>query len=188
MNLFGKPTFIYTTTMTKLNDEQLYQLTLDGNERAFDQLYNRHSSSLLGFINKFMGNRQMSEEILQDTFIKVFKGSPLDFSEGSFRGWLFMVARNRCIDVLRKAPPQSMSWDESHFSLLDPGSSQELQKVVNTLRKIAFNLPSPFNHLYKLKASGLSNKEISKIQKVPIGTVKSRLHKMMTLIKKEMNS
>ena len=173
--------------MMNSTDEQLYQRILEGQRSAFDQLYERHSQSLFGFIRKFLESQQLSEDVLQETFIKVFKGQPLDFSQGSFRGWLYMIARNSCIDLLRKNKKKMLSINEIHTIEYASETEQERMNLIHRIRSVALQLPNPLNQLFKLKAAGLSNKEISEIQNVPVGTVKSRLNKMINLIKEEVD-
>ena len=174
--------------MNKPTDEDLYFAVRRGDKSAFDVIYHRHSGPLLGFIFRFLHSREQSEEVLQEAFIKVFKGSDLDFARGSFRGWIYQVSRNLCLDYLRKANlERDMKKDplSSSRQPLSQGSDINWQQNLREMQSKAEKLPHPLPRLFHLKSLGLSNQEIADSESIPIGTVKSRLHRMVHLLKEE---
>ena len=170
-------------------DETLYQKVCAGDKKAFNRLYGRHHKKLFGFIFSLLGSREESEEVLQEVFIKIFKRRTIDFSQGSFRGWLFMIARNQSIDLLRQKQKRDLIAKNPESLQRQPlaeSPNLELQTALNELRQSASKLPSPLRSLFQLKASGLTNQEIAHIEAVPVGTVKSRVHNMVKLIREDM--
>lgn len=69
---------------------------------AFETLYDRYESSVFGFCLRFLGDRDSAEDALQETMIAVVERAGLYRDRGRFRGWLFTIARNACLDRTRR--------------------------------------------------------------------------------------
>lgn len=90
--------------MTVLTDEQLMVQLQQGNAGALDELYRRHARSLYAFCRNLGPGSHDPEDLVQDTFLRVIKSAhTFDSQRASFRTWLYRIARNRCIDVARRA-------------------------------------------------------------------------------------
>jgi RNA polymerase sigma-70 factor (ECF subfamily) len=84
-----------TTLDRQLSDDVLIARIVQGDVSALERLYDRHAAIILGIALKITGNRALAEEVLQETFWRVWQGTANDQSEiGSLSGWLFRVARN----------------------------------------------------------------------------------------------
>lgn len=173
--------------MKNESDERLYFQILEGQEKAFEELYARYEAPLFTFIYRLLGEKAVAEEIFQECLLKVLRGRELDFSKGSFRGWLYQVARNLCLDHLRKqsrrSKVQEASVETDMASEFEHQQSRGFQWA--SLWKGVGNLPRPLGQLFRFKLSGFSNEEISQAMNIPVGTVKSRTHKMIALLKEE---
>ena len=88
-----------------LNDQELVKLYLNGNESAFEILLKRHQSKIYGYIFKMVRDSELTEDIYQDTFIKVINTLKLGKynEEGKFLPWVMRIAHNLIIDHFRKS-------------------------------------------------------------------------------------
>jgi RNA polymerase sigma-70 factor (ECF subfamily) len=87
-----------------LTDEQLMGQLQQGNTGALDELYRRHARGLYAFCHNLAPASHDPEDLVQDAFLRVIKSArTFDPQRASFRTWLYRIARNRCIDVGRRA-------------------------------------------------------------------------------------
>ena len=174
--------------MMKRTDEELFKKARKGHKPSFDELYSRYERPLYTFIYRYLKSREQSEEVFHDVFIKVIKSTDIDFNNGRFKGWIYMICRNLCIDKYRKSQlnPATEAFDDQtmHQPFTDSVEEKDLFKKV---KKIGLKLPSPLNQLFSLKILGLKNSEIAQSLNIPIGTVKSRTNKMVSMLKQEIN-
>ncbi|MBI2944897.1 MAG: sigma-70 family RNA polymerase sigma factor [Candidatus Wallbacteria bacterium] len=84
-----------------LTDEELVRRDGDGDTSAFDMLIDRHASRILGFLFRSTGDRALSEDLLQETFLKAFRNRRGWRGESRFSTWLVQIARNLLIDRFR---------------------------------------------------------------------------------------
>ena len=86
--------------LSKLSDQQLVSLYLEGNHKSFEFLINKHKQKIYAFILSKIKNRDLAEDVFQDTFIKVInslqKGKYNE--EGKFLPWVMRIAHNLVID------------------------------------------------------------------------------------------
>ncbi len=171
-------------------DEALFEQLLRGDVGAFDALYARHGRHLFGFILSHLGNRAEAEEVLQETFLAVLRESKKGRRTESFRGWLFQVARNACLnrlrarrrtDALLERLPEGEAPVPPEVALLSHEATRALAAAVT-------RLPQNLAELYHLRARGLSYAELAEVLDVPLGTIKSRLHELVSRLKQEMTS
>ena len=88
--------------MDKKTDEQLLLEMIDGNSNAVDELYNRYAKKLYLFLKHTMHN-QNPEDLVHDVFIKIIESAHhYNQEKASFKTWIFTIARNKCIDLLRR--------------------------------------------------------------------------------------
>ncbi|HEU0294947.1 MAG TPA: sigma-70 family RNA polymerase sigma factor [Anaerolineales bacterium] len=87
----------------ELSDQVLAARVARGDSAALEALYDRHASTVLGMLVKVIGDRAMAEDVLQETFWRLWKSaSSYDAQRGPFTGWLFRIARNLAIDAHRR--------------------------------------------------------------------------------------
>jgi RNA polymerase sigma-70 factor (ECF subfamily) len=90
--------------VTVLTDEQLMEQLQQGNAGALDELYRRHARSLYVLCRNLAPASHDPEDLVHDAFLRVIKSAhTFDPQRASFRTWLYRIARNRCIDVARRA-------------------------------------------------------------------------------------
>ncbi|MBU1702337.1 MAG: sigma-70 family RNA polymerase sigma factor [Candidatus Eisenbacteria bacterium] len=153
-----------------------------GDALAWELLVTRFQGRIYGLAYHYIGNAEEARDLAQDIFIRIYNRLDSCTNEKTFVPWMLRVARNMCIDRLRRRkarPPMSgVPVDEmTHLQAdtLDPAEEFQLssrKKLVHTaLRKL-----SEINReiIVLKEIQGLSLEEISKMLKLPIGTVKSR--------------
>src|SRR5689334_12466694 len=94
---------------SEMADGMLVKLILAGEKSAFEPLIRRYEQSLFSFIYHLLGNYDLACDILQDVFIKFYLSLPDLRIDQPLKPWLFQVARNRCVDELRRKHPISFS-------------------------------------------------------------------------------
>ena len=179
------------------SDEKLMQRAARGSDRAFEELYNRHARRLQGFFTRRLGNdADLAADFMHDTFLRLYSARE-SYREGrSFRPWLYTIAYNLIKNHFR-----------SQLALVrDEGNSPSARRISDeepddtdielamdeasfriALRNVLKTLPEPYAMLFSLHyEEELTVPQIAQITSLPEGTVKSRLHKTMTVIKKEL--
>ncbi len=131
--------------MQAVSDEQLIRWVADGDASCLGTLFERHHRGVYRYCYQMTRSAAMSEDLVQEVFLKVLKRASSFRGEGSCKAWLFNIARNVTFDYLRKAHPDSgiEAGAEDSDSLIDYRSSeqaaagsQNLQLVERALREI----------------------------------------------------
>jgi len=157
-------------------------------KRGFDVLYNNYSTSLYGVIHMIVKKEEFAEEILQDTFIKIWKKiEDYDSSKGRLFTWMLNIARNMAIDKLRSKEVKSGSKTDDISNFVDIGDSGYSEKH-NTehigVRDVLKKLPEEHQFLIqKMYFEGYSQSEIAEEFNIPLGTVKTRVRSAMSKLR-----
>src|SRR5215218_6216940 len=85
-----------------LTDDRLMELVQSGDREAFEQLVSRHQGPLIGFFCANTRDRQLAEDLMQETLLRVYKESWDYLATGRFHGWMYRIARNLLIDTVRR--------------------------------------------------------------------------------------
>ena len=158
----------------------LQQLASEPSGDGLRALYRRYGDELYGFALNALGDRGLAEEVVQDTFTSVWRhAAEFDPRRGSFRTWLYGVARNRIIDLRRRAaarPPLA----DGDAGLQDEGALDESLEGAALRWQLAAALArlSP-EHRQVVRLAHfeqLSMREIAEATDLPLGTVKSRAY------------
>jgi RNA polymerase sigma-70 factor (ECF subfamily) len=167
-------------------DALLVKNYVAGDENALTILINRHQSKIYGFIYSKLSDRDISDDIFQDTFIKVIKTLKSNSynEEGKFLPWVMRIAHNLIIDHYRrnkKMPMYRETEDFSIFSIMSdnmPNIESQLitSQVENDLRKLIEELPAEQKEVLMMRMyQDLSFKEISEMTGVSINTALGRM-------------
>ncbi len=186
-------------------DEELMASYLGGSIAAFQVLVERHSRPIFNFINRRCGgNRQRAEDLLQETFLRVVKQAKSFKSNAKFTTWLYTIARNLCIDALRRASyrkhpsldqPLSRSDPSEGGTLMDKvpanapnAADQTRDKRFRVALQDALNtLPDDQKEVFIMREfQGLKFREISEIIGISENTVKSRVRYALRGLRKEL--
>ncbi|MCB0280169.1 MAG: sigma-70 family RNA polymerase sigma factor [Calditrichaeota bacterium] len=165
-----------------LKDQWYLKQYYSGDTKAFDKIIERYKKPLFGFIFKMVQNREIAEDIFQDTFIKVIHYGKDYKEQGKFHSWIFNIAHNLCRDFWRKKSTQNEYVDET---LLDQDIDQnqsaldQLYESENKewLETAIDRLPEKQKEVVLLYVySEMSFKDIADMLKCSINTVLGRMH------------
>jgi RNA polymerase sigma-70 factor (ECF subfamily) len=176
-------------------DAVLVKNYIAGDESALTILINRHQSKIYGFIYSKISDRDISDDIFQDTFIKVIKTLKLNSynEEGKFLPWVMRIAHNLIIDHFRKNKKMPMYRETEEFSIFSimsdnvPNIESRLitEQVESDLRKLIEELPEDQKEVLKMRMyQDLSFKEISELTGVSINTALGRMRYALMNIRK----
>lgn len=133
-------------------DEELMIELANGSHLAFEELLTRYEAPVVTFCYAFLRNREASEDIAQETFMRVFRNAKRYQPVAKFTTWLYKIAANLCINELKKGKLRST------LSLDEPaGPDPEGSRIVE---RIATGAPSPLTQLERSEAQGLIQKAI----------------------------
>ncbi len=169
-----------------LSDQDLIQQYLNGNERAFEVLLNRHKTKIFTSIYLFTRDNEVAEDIFQEVFIKIIdtlrKGKYNH--EGKFLQWALRIAYNMCVDQFRRSKRQTQVSPSETFDVLnviqasDDNMEQTMIKVqgTNRIQALVDQLPPEQREVVILRHyADMSFKEISQLTRVSINTALGRM-------------
>jgi len=170
----------------QIPDALLVRNYVEGDENALTILINRHQSKIFGFIYSKISDRDISNDIFQDTFIKVIKTlkSRAYNEEGKFLPWVMRIAHNLIIDHFRKNKKMPMYRETEEFSIFSIMSDDSLtienkiikEQVEIDIRKLIEELPADQKEVLVMRMyQDMSFKEISEITGVSINTALGRM-------------
>ena len=168
------------------SDALLVKNYIAGNENALSVLIQRHQSKIYGFIYSKLSDRDIADDIFQDTFIKVIKTLKSNSynEEGKFLPWVMRISHNLIIDHYRRNKKMPMFRETEEFSIFSimsdnvPNIESQLitSQVENDLRKLIEELPVDQKEVLMMRMyQDLSFKEISELTGVSINTALGRM-------------
>ena len=161
-----------------------------GDRNAFSELVCIHAQGVLNVIYRMCGDMQIAEDAAQETFIRAWSHLASFRQQASLRNWLYRIAINTAMDMLRKEK-RILPGDVEDFHLTDPGPGPEallLQEERTALVQNAIvSLPDASRAVLVLKEyEELSYHEIADALDIPVGTVMSRLNYARRLLRKKL--
>jgi len=170
------------------SDEDLIERFQNGDLYAFDLIVKRYKDQLLNFVYRFVGNQEEAEDIIQETFLRVYRKRKAYKRIAKFSTWIYTIAGNLSRTELRRRKRRKlfsvseMGFEDRDYEISDDGYNPETQVdgVIQEeiIHREINNLSPKFREVIILRdVQELSYEEISKIIKVPIGTVKSRVNR-----------
>lgn len=159
-------------------DAALVEEARGGSERAMEQLYRRHAPALHAYALRSTQSSTVAEEVVQETFIRAFRGLSKFASRSSFRTWLFSIAINRTRTAMKKRPHHEVL-DEA---MVESEENAEAQRESPWLRRrladALVQLPEGYRDVVVMHdVIGLGHEEIAQARSCSVGTSKSQLHK-----------
>ncbi|CAG2532025.1 MAG: sigma-70 family RNA polymerase sigma factor [Maribacter dokdonensis] len=181
--------------VVQVEDSQLVKQYIQGDEKAIEALINRHNSRLTGFIYSKVGDRELTEDIFQDTFMKVIRTLKRGAynEEGKFLPWVMRIAHNLVIDHFRKhnrMPMYNSKESYNIFSLLGDdklnAEKQLIKEQIDTdLLRMIKELPEDQQEVLEMRIyKDMSFKEISDNTGVSINTALGRMRYALINLRK----
>ncbi|HET9851475.1 MAG TPA: sigma-70 family RNA polymerase sigma factor [Candidatus Limnocylindrales bacterium] len=197
----------------ELEDARLVARIAAGDEAAFVTAYDRHSGFVFGSVARFVGDREVAAEVVQDAFLALWRRArQFDAASGSLLTWLLAIARHRAIDRLR-AEGRRPGRDAIHLDTLtgdgagangsrpdvppeliagpatDPGTIASRRWVQAVVRTGISELPEHERQVILLGyGEDLSQSQIAERLEWPLGTVKSRTRRAMAQLRSRLGT
>lgn len=175
-------------TGIETSDEELIARFQQGDNYAFDLLVKRYKDPLLNFVYRFIGEKNEAEDIVQETFLRLFKNKHYYKEIAKFSTWIYTIAGNLAKTELRKRKRRKL-FSISHYLSTEkdydiPDQTTSPESDTNTLitdkiiQKSVDKLSPKFKQVIILRdIQGFSYEEIAEIVGIPLGTVKSRVNR-----------
>ena len=200
MNQLSQNSYTQPLTMDKqlvYTDEDLIERFQNGDEQAYIELVNRYRDRLMNFVYRFVNDYEQSEDIAQETLIKLYTHKHYYKKIAKFSTWIYTIAANLAKSELRKKKTRKvtnlsqMSTQEKEYELPadQPDTDQAIESefIEKRIQAAIQKLPLHFKTVTILREiQELSYEEISKIVDVPLGTVKSRINRARLQLQKEL--
>jgi RNA polymerase sigma-70 factor, ECF subfamily len=175
-----------------------------GDARAFESLVLRHKKGVFNFCLRMLGNQAAAEDAMQEVFLRIVRSAKDWERQAKFTTWLYTVARNHCIDALRKASyRKTASLDQSlrdgeedgpslgervaDSESVTPDRGAESNRLREKLARAIADLPEEQREVFVMREySGMPFKDIASVVGVPENTVKSRMRYALEHLKKSL--
>jgi RNA polymerase sigma-70 factor, ECF subfamily len=169
-----------------------------GEKDCFRLLVERHSHDIFRLAFRMMGNEQDAEEVVQDTFLRAYRGLDRFESRSSFSTWIYRIATNRCYDLLdqRKSRPEPVvvgdaeeERPEDRIPSSSPGPDRALLsgEIAERLRLVMFQLTASERTAFVLRHfEGQSIEEIAKVLNIGPGAAKNSIHRAVQKLRQEL--
>ena len=173
------------------------QNAINGDEQAYQAILERYQRGIYNLIYQMVKNREETEDLVQETFIKAFRALESYNDQYAFTTWLYKIAYNNCIDSIRKRKLKTSPLDkpirtkegEVQQQIRDDSTSPEHHYLYTEKKKILDEciqkLPESYRDVIVLRhQEDRSYEEIAEIIDVPLGTVKARIFRAREMLKR----
>ncbi len=172
----------------RYTDEQLVSIILDGNSEVYEEIINRYIAKLTRYVKYLVPKSDEADDIVQNTFIKVYENLNGFRSEYKFSSWIYRIAHNETVNFLRKRYHETFLPDLDILSFSSnetPETEYEKKEIASTTVKCLKELPVKYKEVLTLfYLEDKSYGEISVILKIPKGTVATRINRAKEKLKK----
>ena len=191
MQVLIKPIMI----VKEWSDEQLIAQVARGDTAAYETLYDRYCSAVMGLALKITGDRSLAEEVVQETFWRVWRKADLfQTQRGAFTSWFFGITRNLSIDVLRRQKTQIQPVDETEQIIeqaadptTDVPEAAWLREKHQQMRAAIETLPNEQRSVIEMAYfRGMTRQEIAKATGEPLGTIHTRARLALQKLREEL--
>ncbi len=178
------------TFISQANEIELVTRAQSGDRNAFSELVRTHAQGVLNVIYRMCGDMQVAEDAAQETFIQAWLRLQSYRPQASLRNWLYRIAVNTAIDMLRKEKRILPSAIED-LNLTDSGPGPETlvanSERTEMVQEAILALPDASRAVLVLREfEGLSYQEIAESIDIPVGTVMSRLNYARKLLREKL--
>jgi len=195
---------VRATTLSQAEIERFVERAKRGDQQAFGRLVDEYKDKIYSYVSRMLGDPYEAEDVTQEAFVRAYRSLPRFRGASSFHTWLYRIASNLAIDVVRRRKRN----DVSAFSLDEPLESDDgeyereiaddtggpedatgTRETQVAVRRAIMDLPAKLRDvmiLYELQ--GETYEDIAEILDVPLGTVKSRLFNARNQLKDRLAS
>jgi RNA polymerase sigma-70 factor (ECF subfamily) len=178
--------------LRELGDSAVVQAFLDGDQRAFGELVRRYDNRLVNFVYRTVGDRERAQDLVQETFVRVYRHLERFDQTKKFSTWIYTIASNLAKNELRNRSRNPLvlfqaikqNWDADHRPLewedtqYKPDDLYRKRFLKEKVEEAVAQLPEHHRIVFVLRElEGKTYEEISDITGVNLGTVKSRLNR-----------
>jgi len=182
-------------------ETRLAKLARNGDRRAFAELVELYKDKIYHLAYRMLGNRQEAEDIVQETFMRLYSNLHRYDDTQKFSTWIFRIGTNLCIDRLRKrkltysldAEVTDGEGNDYYAMMSSDEHTPEKQVIVSEtqrhIRKVIDDMPEKYKSIIVLRyLQDLSLQEISDVLDLPITTIKTRLHRGREYLRKKLEA
>jgi RNA polymerase sigma-70 factor (ECF subfamily) len=171
--------------MDGATDDELIRMYRSGDMEAFDTLFDRYHASVYAFARTMLGADGGPDEVLQEAFLAVARTARTYTPRGRFRSWLMRIARNRCLNRIEAVRARRAALARSGLNVAEiasedapPPRQLEADEHGRIVRAAIAALPDRQREAIALHAfEQMSYREIAEVMEMPIGTVKTLIHR-----------
>lgn len=175
----------------KSESDLLVKLVKSKSEKGFHTLYNKYCGALYSVIIKLVKRTDVADDLLQDTFVKIWKNiDSFDSSKGALYTWMLNIARNQALDYLRSATyrKQQLQVEIDLFSHCTDSIGNTISNSCpvefSDFKNKALQLDTKYTEVIDLiYFYGWTQEQTSEILKLPLGTIKTRARKGLSMLK-----
>jgi RNA polymerase sigma-70 factor, ECF subfamily len=189
---FGMRPEVSGNPLKQLDDSGVVAAFLGGNKRAFNELVERYQTRLLNFVYRTTGDRERAEDLVQETFIRIYRHLHRFDQSKKFSTWAYTIASNLAKNELRNrsrnplvlfqalkkswdADQRPLEWEDNTYRPDDLFRKRHLRQMVESA---VAELPEHHRNVFVLREmEGKTYEEIAEITGCNLGTVKSRLNR-----------
>jgi len=191
-------------TLSQVEIERYVERAKRGDQQAFGRLVDEYKDKIYSYVSRMLGDPYEAEDVTQEAFVRAYRSLPRFRGASSFHTWLYRIASNLAIDVVRRRkrgdvaafsldePLESDDGEYEREIADDTGSPEDASGTRETqvaVRRAIMELPEKLRDvmiLYELQ--GETYEDIAEILDVPLGTVKSRLFNARGQLKDRLQS
>lgn len=163
-----------------MEDAELIRQVIAGHHEQYAVLVQRYQEPLIHFLHRILSSEEDAFDCAQDAFLAVYRNMHRYSKEYSFRAWLYAIARNKALDLLRKKRKEVLMAQDDDMIDHQPSPEEILlaKEQAAILSEVLLELPEYYTHaLYLRYHQELSYKEIALVLEVPVSRVKTYIHR-----------
>jgi len=169
--------------MHSVSDEELMLQVRDGAGEMLGVLFERYHAPLYNFYAKLTGDRALSEDLVQEVFLRILRHRQTFRAGTPFRAWIYQIARNARIDNFRKSRPQ-VPFEPEMAPTVAPSDPAQQQQESELLHRALMELPEEKRELLVLcRFQELPYEDVARLVGCGVATVKVRIHRALQELK-----
>ena len=174
-------------------DQDLIEAIRAGNPRRFSVLVDRHKDRAMTLALRIVGERGAAEELVQDAFLRAYRGLEKFRGDAKFSTWFYRILYNVCMTRVLRRPKEKVEWSDDDMRTLDvadqdvPSAQErmEAEEMQALLKEELARIPQAFRSALTLfYVQELSYEEMASVLEMPLGTVKTNLSRGRVLLRK----